>query len=212
MSYHKVDSLRTSPLVSPFLVFLCITLVSCVSIKTFVPQGGQAGSEIELFGSGFSTQPGGNQVTFGEIHAAILHASQEMLRVRVPAGVVRSQITVSRGWFNGAQSRTDFIPLPQYIQYKRFESTILGIRQGYWIMYPPSFAEPGKRFPVIYALHGYNFARNPIRADVGDVLEELGLTNLGETNEHAWVFSISGPGLYLPFIAYGMMESNAVDE
>jgi S-formylglutathione hydrolase FrmB len=211
MRYHKVDISKTYLLV-PFLMFLSITFVGCVSIKTFVPQGGQVGSEIEILGGGFSTEPIGNKVTFGEIDAEILHASQEMLRVRVPDDVVRSKITVSRGWLNSAKSKTDFIPLPDYIQYRQFESTTLGIKQGYWIMFPPSFSMAGKSFPVIYALHGYNFARNPIKAEVGDVLEELGLTNLGENNEHSWIFSITGPGFYLPFIAYSLMESNTVDE
>ncbi|NIQ37687.1 MAG: hypothetical protein GTN81_03755 [Proteobacteria bacterium] len=211
MRYHKVGIFKTSLLV-PFLIFLSITFVGCVSIKTFVPQGGQEGSEIEIIGSGFSNDTAGNKVTFGELEAEVLGASENILRVRVPGGVVRSKIKVSRGLFNRDESKTEFIPLPDYIQYKQFQSTILGIRQGYWIMYPPSFHEEGKKFPVIYALHGYNFSRNPISASVGDVLEELGLTNLGETNEHAWVLSITGPGFYLPYIAYSLMESNTVDE
>jgi hypothetical protein len=193
-------------------LFISFLLISCVRINTFVPQGGQLGSEVEIFGSGFSSQTNQNEVTFGQITANVLSASHEHLTVKVPQGVLRAKIKVSRSGYGSAESKTDFIPLPYYIQYKEFNSPTLGITQGYWIMYPPGFSQAGRRFPVIYALHGYNFARNPISAGTGNLLENLGLTNLGGTNEHSWVFGVNRAGVYLPFIARSMMESSTANE
>jgi len=208
--YKKFNFLKTQ-LWIPFLLYFGFTMVSCVKIKTFIPQGGQVGSKNEIIGSGFSSDTTKNEVTFGGINADVLYASSEILRVEVPNGVTRAKIKVSRGWFNSAESKTDFIPLPDYIKYKQFYSETLGITQGYWIMYPPSFFEEGKRFPVIYALHGYTL-RNPISPDFADLLEMLGWADPGEWGEHSWVFSIERAGNYFPFVAQSMMQSNSASE
>ena len=194
---------------------LCISLATiclsgCVHITTFIPQGGQVGSEIEILGQNFSATPNRNTVLFGTEPATVLEAAPERLLVSVPVNAQREKITVSRWWLNNDTSQTDFIPLPDYLVYKQFESTVLGgLKQGYWIMYPPSFDVADKQFPVIYALHGVNFARNPLNAELGDLFQELGITNLGAGNEHSWVFGIGNEGVYFPFIARASMETQS---
>lgn len=197
----------------PLLLFTVLMFSGCVHITSFVPQGGQAGSEIEIFGDNFSATLGDNIVRFGNDTATVVEASSTRLLVRAPTDVQRAKIKVSRNWLNSDISENDFIPLPDYIVYKRFQSTVLGgLKQGYWIMYPPDYGVAGKKFPVIYALHGANFARNPISAGIGDLFNELGITNLGAGNEHAWLFGIGRAGVYLPFIARASMETQSVVE
>ncbi len=191
-----------------------IHLVACskVKIADFVPPGGQAGSEIEILGKGFSDVPDENTVTFGDLEANVVYASEETLRVRVPDDVERSRIKVSRGWLQNAESNMDFVVLPENIQHKKFDSAILGITQGYWIMYPPGFADAGTKFPVIYALHGYDFLRNPLSAKLGEKLAGYGLAPSAQNQEHFWIFDGIRPGLYFPFVAQSMMESSTAEE
>ena len=46
-------------------------------------------------------------------------------------------------------------------QLKSFQSAALGVEKEYYIFLPPGYdTETERRYPVIYLLHGYNFARN----------------------------------------------------
>lgn len=155
MKNHKINFTAARPWI-PMLSLSSLIFVSCVEIHNFLPPGGQVGSEVEIIGKGFSKEISENKVAFGGRSAEILYASEEMLRVVVPAGVVRSRIKVSRGRFNRSTSHTDFILLPDHLQHRKFHSPVLGITQGYWIMYPPSYGVAGNRFPIVYTLHGYN--------------------------------------------------------
>lgn len=217
MKFKKLNLHNTNCWVL-LLIFLSLTILNCVKIKIFLPQGGQAGSEIEIIGSGFSSTITENEVNFGTLTAHVLYASSETLRVRVPDGATRAKIKVTYGRFSSAESKYDFIPLPDYIQYKKFRSSTLSttaprdIYKGYWIMYPPSFSDNGRKFPVIYALHGYNFDRNVVTSEIGELLAELGLLNIGANDEHSWLFAINRAGVYFPIIARCLMESNSVDE
>lgn len=55
-------------------------------------------------------------------------------------------------------------------EHKSFFSAALGTEKNYWISLPPGYEESGAKYPVIYLLHGYNFARN--NPDLAPTIEE----------------------------------------
>jgi len=87
----------------------------------------------------------------------------------------------------------------------RSHSPTLRITQGYWILYPPGFQDESKKFPIIYALHGNN-------GHLGDIFKEIDLPSFWQYNEHQLIFELGGAGMYFPFIAYCMMNSESVNQ
>lgn len=197
------------------ILLVAVLLSACgkanIKVQTFVPQGGQLGSQITLTGAGFSSDPGENEVTIGGLPATVVSASGKELVIEVPAGVTRAKIKVSRSWRLPGESKTDFILLPEYVQYHQFDSPTLNISQGYWLMLPPGFEDGGATFPVVYALHGYGL-RNPISPEFGQILQKISLVDPGEMGEHSWLFGVKRAGNYFPFIAHNLMKSNDVEE
>lgn len=55
-------------------------------------------------------------------------------------------------------------------EHKSFFSEALGTEKNYWVSLPPGYENTHKKYPVVYLLHGYNFARN--NPDVTSVHEE----------------------------------------
>lgn len=71
-----------------------------------------------------------------------------MLGVVAAAAGVRAQS--SPAWHSGASA-------PGEVRLERFYSAALGVTKGYTIYLPAGYAaKPGRRFPVLYLLHGYS--------------------------------------------------------
>ena len=66
-----------------------------VSVLSFTPTQASIGASISIFGTGFSTTPGQNAVTFGSIAATVTAATLTQLAVTVPVGATTGPITVT---------------------------------------------------------------------------------------------------------------------
>lgn len=68
---------------------------SAVSIIALSPAGGGVGTTVKIFGTGFSTTPAQNTVTFNGTSAAVSSASSTELTVVVPTGATTGTVAVS---------------------------------------------------------------------------------------------------------------------
>jgi YD repeat-containing protein len=66
-----------------------------VSIIEFTPSGGPIGTSIIIYGTGFSSTPGENTVTFNGVGAAVTSAAATQMTATVPAGAVTGPIAVT---------------------------------------------------------------------------------------------------------------------
>lgn len=66
-----------------------------VAILMFTPDRGPAGTEVHLYGKGFSETPSANQVAFNGTPATVTSASATRLVVTVPSGATTGPITVT---------------------------------------------------------------------------------------------------------------------
>ncbi|MFP3757694.1 pre-peptidase C-terminal domain-containing protein [Cupriavidus sp. SIMBA_020] len=81
---------------------------STLTVASFSPGSGPAGTNVTLFGNGFSTVPSANSVKFNGAAAVVTAASATTLQVAVPAGATTGTISVSNT--NGtAVSARDFV-------------------------------------------------------------------------------------------------------
>ncbi len=78
-------------------------------IQSVIPNHGAPGALITIQGSGFSTAPTANVVSFGSIRAIVAHATSNTLEVRVPVGAMLQPITVANGGLVGL-SPLPFVP------------------------------------------------------------------------------------------------------
>ncbi|MDJ0911744.1 MAG: IPT/TIG domain-containing protein [Woeseiaceae bacterium] len=81
-----------------------------VLISSFSPSSGQAGTSVNITGSGFSPTPALNTVRFGGVPAVVDSASATTLDVTVPLGAQTGPIVVEVGT-RSATSTTDFTVL-----------------------------------------------------------------------------------------------------
>jgi YD repeat-containing protein len=68
---------------------------STVSLIEITPNGGHIGSTVTIYGTGFSTTPSQNTVTFNGVAATVVSASANMLVVTVPAGATSGALVVT---------------------------------------------------------------------------------------------------------------------
>lgn len=66
-----------------------------ISITAFSPQKGSVGTEVTIFGSGFSNIPAENQVTFNGTQASVLSAEATKIVTQVPTGASSGPISVT---------------------------------------------------------------------------------------------------------------------
>lgn len=87
--------------VKPLCLFLLLFFLSLCSfgqapsIAIFSPPRGPVGTEVVIYGSGFSTTPGENIVYFGAVKATVKMASFTALTVTVPIGAAYQRVTVT---------------------------------------------------------------------------------------------------------------------
>ncbi|WP_405608193.1 RHS repeat-associated core domain-containing protein [Streptomyces sp. NBC_01508] len=70
---------------------------STLSVLSLVPARAQAGAKVTLSGTGFSTTPASNSVTFGTAAATVTSASATRLVVTVPAAAANGKVSVTTG-------------------------------------------------------------------------------------------------------------------
>lgn len=82
---------------SGMFLFLCCMQIAAyaISITTFSPLTGNAGTSVTISGSGFNSIPSNNVVFFGSIQANVTAASAGSLTVTVPGGTNFQYITVT---------------------------------------------------------------------------------------------------------------------
>ncbi|MFE9889078.1 RHS repeat-associated core domain-containing protein [Streptomyces scopuliridis] len=78
-----------------------------LSVLSLVPIRAAAGATVTLSGTGFSTTPASNAVSFGGRTAEVVSASATRLKVKVPAAAVTGKVSVTVG-ANTAQSPESF--------------------------------------------------------------------------------------------------------
>ena len=78
-----------------------------LSVLSLVPVRAAAGATVTVSGTGFSTTPASNVVSFGGTAAQVLTASATHLEVRVPAGASDGKVSVTEGTLS-AQSAESF--------------------------------------------------------------------------------------------------------
>ncbi|AMP05361.1 beta strand repeat-containing protein [Collimonas pratensis] len=78
--------------------------VNTLAISSFTPTSGGAGTNITIFGSGFSTIAASNTVTINNVAATVTSASASQLKLTVPASATTGLITVSNA--NGSVTST----------------------------------------------------------------------------------------------------------
>ena len=66
-----------------------------VAITFFDPDRGEVGTEVTIFGIGFSPVPGNNQVTFNGTPAVVTASTDQTITSEVPAGITAGPISVS---------------------------------------------------------------------------------------------------------------------
>ena len=66
-----------------------------LAVLNVVPQRGQAGATVTIYGQGFSSNPAGNTVMFNGVAATVVSASSTALVVTVPAGVTTGPVSVT---------------------------------------------------------------------------------------------------------------------
>ncbi|MEO8711928.1 MAG: FG-GAP-like repeat-containing protein [Parafilimonas sp.] len=80
------------------LILICVlffkTSFGQPVIKSFTPASGPVGSSVTITGSGFSTTPANNIVSFGAVNATVNSSTSTILSVTVPAGSNYELITV----------------------------------------------------------------------------------------------------------------------
>ena len=78
--------------------------VNTLAISSFTPTSGDAGTNVTVFGSGFSTTAASNTVTINNVAATVTSASASQLNLTVPASATTGLITVSNA--NGSVTST----------------------------------------------------------------------------------------------------------
>ncbi len=68
---------------------------NAVTISTFSPSSGPAGTSVSILGSGFSTTLSQNTVQFNGVAATVISASNTLIKVTVPVGAISGVITIS---------------------------------------------------------------------------------------------------------------------
>lgn len=68
-----------------------------LGIKSMTPDNGLSGTEVTLTGTGFSSNPSGNIVTFNNVAATILSATETKITVKAPANVLTGNLKVKVG-------------------------------------------------------------------------------------------------------------------
>ncbi|MFD8917445.1 RHS repeat-associated core domain-containing protein [Streptomyces sp. NPDC059569] len=68
-----------------------------LSVLSLVPTRAAVGATVTLSGTGFSTTPGSNAVSFGGRAAEVVSASATRLKVKVPAAAVTGKVSVTTG-------------------------------------------------------------------------------------------------------------------
>lgn len=68
---------------------------SVVSIIEFTPKSAPVGTSVTVHGTGFSTKPGENTVTFNGVPAAVISATATRIVTTVPSGAASGPITVT---------------------------------------------------------------------------------------------------------------------
>ena len=95
-SYDKVGNLLT----------ITNTTASTVSIFTFTPNNGPAGSTtVTIYGDGFSTTPSSNTVTFNGTAATVSSSTVATIVVAVPAGATTGTALAVDGGMSGLRTR-----------------------------------------------------------------------------------------------------------
>ncbi|MFI6086071.1 RHS repeat-associated core domain-containing protein [Streptomyces sp. NPDC051217] len=70
---------------------------STLSVLSLVPVRAQAGAKVTLSGTGFSTTPASNSVTFGTTAATVTSATATRLVVTIPAAAANDKVSVTKG-------------------------------------------------------------------------------------------------------------------
>ena len=79
-----------------------------LSIIEFTPNAGPVGTQVQIYGTGFSTTPGNNAVTFNGTAATVSASTANRLTVAVPTGATTGAIGVTVGAAN-ANSTSSFV-------------------------------------------------------------------------------------------------------
>lgn len=66
-----------------------------LSILDFTPGSGSVGTQVTIYGTGFSTTPSSNTVKFNNVNASVTAATNIQLTVTVPAGATTGTISVT---------------------------------------------------------------------------------------------------------------------
>jgi YD repeat-containing protein len=81
---------------------------SVVSIIEFTPNSGSIGTAVTIYGTGFSTTPSQNAITFNGVAAAVASATSTQIITSVPAGATTGPIAITTPT-GTATSSTSFI-------------------------------------------------------------------------------------------------------
>ena len=112
------------------------------SVFSFAPKQGSAGTQVTIYGTGFSTTPNQNTVQFGGAGANVISASSNQLLVAVPDAAITGPISVTSP-AGSATSSSNFTVVPP-----TGAPTILG--------FTPAIAMPG----AAVTISGTNFDPN----------------------------------------------------
>ncbi|OWA20887.1 hypothetical protein B9W61_25825 [Streptomyces sp. CS057] len=138
---------------------------SVVSVLSVVPVRAEAGADVTLSGTGFSTTPASNTVLFGTKPAVVKTATATRIVVTVPAGVTQGKVSVTVGT-SRAESIEVFTPAPG-------KPTVSS--------YAPTAGPPGSQV----VLSGTGFAAamtdNVVRFNGGRIAEVTGRTDTALT-------------------------------
>jgi len=75
-----------------------------VSITDFSPGAGTVGSQVTIYGVGFSSTPGNNTVTFNGTPATVTAATPTQINTTVPVGATTGMIVVTTSGGSGTST------------------------------------------------------------------------------------------------------------
>lgn len=111
---HFNKSLLNHHLYTVMMIFVLFMILGCSPvIKTFDPEQGRAGTEVEINGKRFGKTPAKNSVFFNGVivpQSDILYASKTKLRVKVPADAATGLIMVKTSKGTGSSDKNFIVP------------------------------------------------------------------------------------------------------
>jgi hypothetical protein len=93
-------------------LLLSTTVLSQPRIQSISPNAGPIGTEIEISGTGFDSNPANNQVWFGAVKGQVLTANTNSLRVKVPFGATYQPVVVTVAGRSGTSRMPFHVTFP----------------------------------------------------------------------------------------------------